>query len=40
VAETNPDIVSVDTGEVQLRGSITQGDGLYKTIDGGKHGGI
>ena len=23
-------------GEVQLRGSITQGDGVYKTIDGGK----
>jgi len=37
VAETNPDIVYIGMGEVQLRGSITQGDGVYKTTDGGKH---
>lgn len=36
VAETNPDIVYIGMGEVQLRGSITQGDGVYKTSDGGK----
>lgn len=36
VAETNPDIVYIGMGEVQLRGSITQGDGVYKTVDGGK----
>ena len=36
VVETNPDIVYIGMGEVQLRGSITQGDGVYKTIDGGK----
>ncbi len=36
VAETNPDIVYIGMGEVQLRGSITQGDGVYKSIDGGK----
>jgi len=36
VAETNPDIVYIGMGEVQLRGSITQGDGVYKTMDGGK----
>jgi photosystem II stability/assembly factor-like uncharacterized protein len=36
VAETNPDIVFIGTGEVQLRGSITQGDGVYKSSDGGK----
>lgn len=36
VAETNPDIVYIGMGEVQLRGSITQGDGVYKTLDGGK----
>lgn len=36
VAETNPDIVYIGMGEVQLRGSITQGDGVYKTTDGGK----
>jgi photosystem II stability/assembly factor-like uncharacterized protein len=36
VAETNPDIVYIGGGETQLRGSITQGDGVYKSIDGGK----
>lgn len=36
VAETNPDIVFIGGGETQLRGSITQGDGVYKTTDGGK----
>ena len=36
VAETNPDVVYIGMGETQLRGSITQGDGVYKTSDGGK----
>ena len=36
VAETNPDIVYIGMGEVQLRGSITQGDGVYKSTDAGK----
>jgi len=36
VAETNPDIVFIGMGETQLRGSITQGDGIYKSEDGGK----
>ncbi len=36
VAETNPDIVYIGMGETQLRGSITQGDGVYKSEDGGK----
>ncbi|MCB0655974.1 MAG: glycosyl hydrolase [Saprospiraceae bacterium] len=36
VAETNPDIVYIGMGETELRGSITQGDGVYKTSDGGK----
>ena len=35
VAETNPDIVFIGGGETQLRGSITQGDGVYKSSDGG-----
>lgn len=35
VAETNPDVVYIGMGETQLRGSITQGDGVYKTVDGG-----
>ena len=36
VAETNPDVVYIGMGETQLRGSITQGDGVYKSEDGGK----
>jgi photosystem II stability/assembly factor-like uncharacterized protein len=36
VAESNPDVVYIGMGEVQLRGSITQGDGVYKTTDAGK----
>ncbi len=36
VAETNPDIIYIGGGETELRGSITQGDGLYKSVDGGK----
>jgi photosystem II stability/assembly factor-like uncharacterized protein len=36
VAETNPDVVYIGGGETQLRGSITQGDGVYKSTDGGK----
>jgi photosystem II stability/assembly factor-like uncharacterized protein len=36
VAETNPDVVYLGMGETQLRGSIMQGDGVYKSIDAGK----
>jgi len=36
VSESNPDIVYVGMGETQLRGNIIQGDGVYKTADGGK----
>lgn len=36
VAETNPDVIYIGMGETQLRGSITQGDGVYKSDDGGK----
>jgi photosystem II stability/assembly factor-like uncharacterized protein len=36
VAESNPDVVYIGMGEVQLRGSITQGDGVYKSTDAGK----
>jgi photosystem II stability/assembly factor-like uncharacterized protein len=32
---TNPDIVYVGMGEVALRGNIMQGDGAYRTSDGG-----
>ncbi|MEX1182562.1 MAG: glycosyl hydrolase, partial [Gemmatimonadota bacterium] len=34
--EANPDIVYVGMGEVQLRGNIMQGDGAYRSTDGGE----
>ena len=36
IAESNPDVVYVGMGETQLRGNIIQGDGVYKTTDGGR----
>lgn len=36
IAESNPDVVYIGGGETQLRGSITQGDGVYKSTDAGK----
>jgi len=36
VSESNPDIVYVGMGETELRGNIVQGDGVYKSTDGGK----
>lgn len=36
VAPSNPDVVYVGFGEVQLRGNIIQGDGVYRSTDGGK----
>ena len=36
VSESNPDIVYVGMGETQLRGNVIQGDGVYKTTDGGR----
>jgi photosystem II stability/assembly factor-like uncharacterized protein len=36
VCETDPDIVYIGTGETQLRGNIQQGDGVYRTTDGGE----
>jgi photosystem II stability/assembly factor-like uncharacterized protein len=35
VSPSNPDVVYAGTGESKLRGNIIQGDGVYKTIDGG-----
>ena len=34
--EKNPDIMYVGLGEPQMRQSVSWGDGMYKTIDGGK----
>ncbi len=36
VAESNPDIVYLGMGETELRGSVLQGDGMYKSTDAGK----
>ena len=36
VAPSNPDIVYVGTGEYPIRGNVSHGDGVYKTVDGGK----
>ena len=36
VAPSNPDIVYVGMGETELRGNIIQGDGVYKSADGGR----
>ncbi len=36
VAASNPDVVYVGMGETELRGNIIQGDGVYKSSDGGK----
>jgi photosystem II stability/assembly factor-like uncharacterized protein len=35
VCGANPDVVYIGGGETQLRGNIIQGDGVYKTTDGG-----
>ena len=36
ISRTNPDILYVGTGEHALRGDVSHGDGVYKSIDGGK----
>ncbi|HVE77653.1 MAG TPA: glycosyl hydrolase [Gemmatimonadaceae bacterium] len=36
VSESSPDVVYVGMGETQLRGNIMQGDGVYRSADGGK----
>src|SRR5579862_1274533 len=36
VAESNPDVVYLGMGETEFRGNVMQGDGIYKTTDGGK----
>ena len=37
VSESNPDIVYIGMGETELRGNVMQGDGVYKSIDGGEN---
>src|SRR5882724_11481814 len=36
VAPSNPDVVYIGMGEVELRGNIMQGDGIYRSADAGK----
>lgn len=36
VSPSNPDIIYVGTGEPQLRHDVSYGDGVYKSVDGGK----
>ena len=36
VSESNPDVVYVGTGEYDIRGNVSHGDGVWKTTDGGK----
>ena len=36
VAQSNPDILWVGTGEANPRNSVSWGDGVYKSVDGGK----
>jgi photosystem II stability/assembly factor-like uncharacterized protein len=35
IAQSNPDILYVGTGEHALRGDVSHGDGVYKSTDGG-----
>src|SRR6188508_1240576 len=35
VCPANPDVVYIGGGEVAFRGNIIQGDGVYRTADGG-----
>src|SRR5579872_5277692 len=36
VSTSNPNVLYVGTGEACIRGNISHGDGVYKTLDGGK----
>lgn len=37
VADSNPNVIYVGTGEACIRGNISFGDGVYKSTDGGKN---
>lgn len=36
VAPSDPDVIYVGTGEACIRGDISHGDGVYKSLDGGR----
>jgi photosystem II stability/assembly factor-like uncharacterized protein len=37
VANTNPGVVYVGSGEANIRGNVAEGNGIYRSLDGGKH---
>ena len=37
IAPSNPDVVYLGMGEVQLRSNVLQGDGVYRSSDGGRN---
>jgi photosystem II stability/assembly factor-like uncharacterized protein len=36
ICEADPDVVYIGMGETEIRGNIQQGDGVYKSTDGGR----
>src|SRR5579863_7614545 len=36
VSQTDPNLVWVGTGETDIRSDLSSGDGVYKSVDGGK----
>lgn len=36
IAASNPNVVYVGSGEANIRGNVAAGNGIYKTVDGGK----
>lgn len=36
VAESDPNVIYIGTGETAIRGNVSHGDGVYKTTDGGR----
>jgi hypothetical protein len=38
VAESDPNVIYVGMGESPIRGNVSHGDGMYKTMDAGKRG--
>lgn len=37
IAPSNPNVVYVGSGEANIRGNVAEGNGIYKTVDGGKN---
>src|SRR5437868_1561560 len=36
IADADPNVIYVGTGETSIRGNVSHGDGVYKSTDGGK----